>query len=547
MTRTAYILDGYVDEPACLGVPPYISPYIRTSAGALGTHGYSVQYLTIDQLRSDPLRAGDLKKADLLVMIAGVTVPGKYLGGTPATLTEIQQVGHMVKGPEKLIGGPIGFGYAGEGGEKAIRQVISGFDVLLTGEPAVALDNYLAGNDPAGVLDYSRTDPWSIAGSSIISQHPDFPYVMCELETARGCPHGVSGGCSFCTEPFYGMPRYRSVTAVAQETAALYSHGACHFRVGRQPDILAYGAGPGEYPAPEPEKVDALFSSIRAAAPDLATLHIDNTNPQTIARHEEAAREALRAIIRHHTPGDVAAFGMETADPAVVRANNLKALPEEVFRAIEIVNDEGGKRRDNVPELLPGLNFVCGLAGETEETYDLNERFLARVLDAGLSVRRVNIRQVMPFEGTRAYTDNTLGKHDRRFRQFKEYVRSRIDLPMLRRVFPVGTVLHDVRVEVSADLSFGRQMGSYPILVGIPLSLPVRTVTDAVVVDWGMRSVTALPVPVPINTLPASALRWLPGIGKKKVASVIAKRPFADLGAYRKAAGSSPIDSCLLF
>ncbi|MDD5143303.1 radical SAM protein [Methanoregula sp.] len=547
MTRTAFILDGYVDEPACLGVPPYVSPYIRTVAGALVSRGYSVRYLTIDQLRKEPLRAGDLNKADLLVMIAGVTVPGKYLGGTPATLTEIQQVGHMVKGPRKLIGGPIGFGYAGEGGQKAVRQVISGFDALLSGEPAVALDNYLDGNEPEGVLDYSRTDPWSIAGSSIIIQHPDFPFVMCELETARGCPHGATGGCSFCTEPFYGMPRYRTIAAVAGEVAALHAAGARHFRVGRQPDILAYGAGTGEYPAPEPEKLDALFSAIRSAAPELRTLHIDNTNPQTIARHEDAAREALRAIIRHHTPGDVAAFGMETADPAVVRANNLKALPDEVFSAIRIVNEEGGKRRNNVPELLPGLNFVCGLAGETEETYDLNEQFLARVLDAGLSVRRVNIRQVMPFEGTRAYTDNTLGKHERRFRQFKEFVRNRIDLPMLRRVFPIGTVLRDVRVEVSGDLSFGRQPGSYPILVGIPLRLPERTVTDAVVVDWGMRSVTALPVPIAINTLPASAIKWLPGVGKKKVAAVIAKRPFADPAAYRKVAGDSPVDGLLKF
>jgi radical SAM superfamily enzyme with C-terminal helix-hairpin-helix motif len=547
MSGTAFILDGYVDEPACLGVPPYISPYIRTVAGVLLEHRFTVRYLTIDQLRKEPLRTADLIKASLLVLIAGATVPGKYLGGTPATLTEIQQVGHMVHGPKKLVGGPIGFGYAAEGGQRAIRQVISGFDALLSGEPAVALDNYLTGNEPEGVLDYTRTDPWSVAGSSVIGQHPDYPYLMCELETARGCPHGATGGCSFCTEPFYGMPRYRSTPGIAAEVAALHSHGARHFRVGRQPDILAYGAGPGEYPVPEPAKIEALFSAIRTAAPELKTLHIDNTNPATIARHENAAREALRAIIRHHTPGDVAAFGMETADPAVVAANNLKALPDEVFRAIEIVNAEGGNRRENVPELLPGLNFVCGLAGETEMTYELNEQFLDRVLKAGLSVRRVNIRQVMPFEGTPAYTNNTLGKYDRRFRQFKEYVRRRIDLPMLQRVFPLGTVLREVRVEVSGELSFGRQMGSYPILVGIPLRLPERLVTDAVVVDWGMRSVTALPVPVAINTLPASALRWLPGIGKKKVAAVIAKRPFQDIEAYLKVAGNSAVNPVLEF
>jgi len=547
MSGTAFILDGYVDEPACLGVPPYISPYIRTVAGALLEHRFTVRYLTIDQLRKDPFQTAELNKASLLIMIAGVTVPGKYLGGTPATLTEIQQIGQMLRGPKKLIGGPIGFGYATEGGQPAIRQVISGFDALLAGEPAIALDNYLAGNEPAGVLDYTRTDPWSIAGSSVIRQHPDYPFVMCELETARGCSHGATGGCSFCTEPFYGMPRYRGIVGIAAEVAALHAHGARHFRVGRQPDILAYGAGPGEFPAPEPAKIEALFSAICTAAPEMKTLHIDNTNPATIARHEDKAREALRAIIRHHTSGDVAAFGMETADPAVIAANNLKAQPDEVFRAIEVVNEEGGKRRDNVPELLPGLNFVCGLAGETEKTYELNEQFLNHILEASLSVRRVNIRQVMPFEGTPAFTDNTLGKYDRRFRQFKEYVRNKIDLPMLRRVFPIGTVLRNVRVEVSGELSFGRQMGSYPILVGIPLRLPERAVTDVVVVDWGMRSITALPAPVTINTLPPSAVRWLPGIGKKKVAAVIAKRPFRDLEAYRKVAGKSAIDPVLEF
>jgi radical SAM superfamily enzyme with C-terminal helix-hairpin-helix motif len=153
----------------------------------------------------------------------------------------------------------------------------------------------------------------------------------------------------------------------------------------------------------------------------------------------------------------------------------------------------------------------------------------------------------MPFEGTPAYTNNTLGKYDHRFRVFKEFVRKKIDLPMLQRVFPVGTVLRDVHIEVSGDLSFGRQMGSYPILVGIPLRLTDRITIDAVVVDWGMRSVTALPVPVEINTLPATAIKWLPGIGKKKVAAVLAKRPFTTLDAYRKLAGSSCLDPLLKF
>jgi radical SAM superfamily enzyme with C-terminal helix-hairpin-helix motif len=90
-------------------------------------------------------------------------------------------------------------------------------------------------------------------------------------------------------------------------------------------------------------------------------------------------------------------------------------------------------------------------------------------------------------------------------------------------------------------------MGSYPILVGIPVPLARRSVVDAVVVDWGMRSVTALPVPIEINTLPVTALKWLPGVGKKKAAAVLVKRPFRNLETFRKVAGSSGIDPYLKF
>ena len=546
-STNALIIDGYVDEPACLGVAPYISPYVREVAGVLSERGYTPGYVTIDQVRSDPALVAGQGRGDLVVMIAGLTVPGTYIGGKPATLTEVQQLGTLLREPTTAIGGPIAFGYAPGGGRKAIRQAITGFDVTLTGSPAVALDAWLSGGEPAGSTDYSLTDPWCVAGAGIIARHPAFPYVMCELETATGCSRATVGGCSFCTEPFYGLPRYRSIEGIAEEVAALRAAGARHFRLGRQPDLLAYQSSGGEFPVPRPEVLRELFSAIRESAPDLRTLHIDNINPGTIARHEEAAREALAAIVAGHTPGDIAAFGMETADPAVVAANNLKAMPDDVFRAIEVVNDVGGKRTGGIPELLPGLNFIVGLAGETPATFDANEAFLRRVLKAGLLVRRVNIRQVMPFEGTAAYEENTLGLHDARFRAFKEWTRREFDEPMLSRVFPAGTILSDVIVEVAGKPSFGRQMGSYPILVGIPLALPVGSVLDAVVVDQGMRSVTALPCPVEINTLPVAALRWIPGVGKKRAAAIAARRPFGSLAEFRKVAGETPVDGVMVF
>ncbi|MCQ1538205.1 radical SAM protein [Methanocalculus taiwanensis] len=548
MTSDAVLIDGYVDEPACLGVPPYISPYIRTVAGVLIEAGYRVQYRTIDQIRSAPHELQSLRSVSLVVVIAGQTVPGKYLTGTPATQTELRQIGSLFEKSRLLLGGPINYGISTGGGKKAVKEPIPGYTAPLIGDPATALNHFLSGKEPHGEEDYGESCRWSILGADIVPQHPLFPYVMLELETAKGCSRALTGGCSFCTEPFHGSPRYRPVDLIEEEVAALAGNGVRHFRIGRQPDLLAYGSSGSEFPRPDPEKIRSLFAAIRQAAPDLLTLHIDNVNPGTIVRHEEAAREALTAIVELHTPGDIAAFGMETADPAVITANNLKATPDQMRDAIRIVNEIGGIRDDNgVPHLLPGLNFVCGLSGETRETYQLNQSFLEELIRSDLAVRRVNIRQLMPFEGTRAYDENTLDQHHSAFKSFKEWTRKQFDPVMLARVFPIGTILRDAVVEIPGKTSFARQMGTYPILIGLPLELEERSLTNAAVVGYGSRSLTALPCPVPVNRLPASAIKALPDIGKKTQATILAKRPFRSLQEWQKATGGTRIDHLITF
>ncbi|WP_421909299.1 radical SAM protein [Methanolacinia petrolearia] len=547
MTSKAVIIDGYIDEPACFGVPPYISPYIRYAAGAFEMNGISAGYLTVDQVRKDPYLLQNAQNADYVLLITGVSVPGKYLGGTPAKAAEILQIGSSLNRPVTIVGGPVVFGSSKGGGDAAEKQCFSPFDFVLEGEIGSAVDSVIREGESAGNFDYERIDEFAVAGAGIVQKHPNYPDVICELETARGCSRYVSGGCSFCTEFLYGEPKFRSPAGVHAEVKALYYSGVRHFRVGRQPDLLTYGVRGGEFPCPDPEKIEHLFSGIRGAALGLKTLHIDNINPRNIFEHEEAAKEALKAIVRWHTPGDVAAFGMESADPVVVRENNLKALPEQVMRAIEIVNEVGGMRENGIPHLLPGLNFVLGLKGESPATYDLNLWFLNEVLSSGLLVRRVNIRQVMPFEGTKAWEENSIGMYDDLFRKFKEYARKNFDHPMLMKVFPRGTILRDVIIEEEGNTSFGRQMGSYPILVGVPQKIVKGEHLDAVVAGWGQRSTTGFQYPIRMNEVTVQTIKQIPGIGKKTAASIAAKRPFKDLAGLHKVAGKTELDEFFSF
>ena len=354
---------------------------------------------------------------------------------------------------------------------------------------------------------------------------------MCELETYRGCGRQVH--CSFCTEPFYGISDYRPVEDVITEVSALYSQGARYFRIGRQPDLFSYHGTDvgGPVPRPEPEIIERLYKGIRNSAPDLSVLHMDNANPITLATYPEESEQILKTIIKYHTPGDVTAFGMESADPRVISANSLKASPEEVFEAIRLVNKLGSVRGANgLPEILPGINFVHGLMGESKKTFQLNYDFLKHVLDSGLLLRRINIRQVMAFPGTPIYgKDEAAKKHKKLFLDYKEKVRKNIDLPMLRRIVPEGTILRDVMCEMHENgITFGRQLGSYPLLVGIPASLPLRKFTDVTVTGHGMRSITGIPYPLNINTASSSLIKELPGLGRKAADSVIAGIPYAD-------------------
>ena len=529
----AVIVDGYVDEPAHFGVPPYLSTYPRYTAGALVDAGLkpgSIAYHTIDALRDDRSRWADVEAADLVVYVGGMTVPGKYVGGTPAEPDEVREIAWTATGTT-LLGGPVRFG-VGERNEGAseMRRADLDFDFVAKGDVEAAAHDLVAdglGGFGDRMRDNDEIARWAALGAFVVEDHPNHPdYLICELETSRGCPYR----CSFCTEPLYGAnPSFREPADVVAEVDALSGRGVRHFRLGRQADILAYG-GDGE--APNPEALAALYGGIRRVAPELRTLHLDNMNPVTIVRWPELAREGIRVIAEHNTPGDTAAFGLESADPVVQAENDLNVSAEECFRAVEVLNEVGGWRPapNRLPKLLPGINFVHGLKGEREETYRHNRRFLERVLDAGLLLRRINIRQVMAFPGTAmAETGASLARaHAQEFKRYKRTVRESIDRPMLERLAPPGTVLPGVHLEYHRDgRTFGRQLGTYPLLVGLPGERPLGRTVDVAVVDHGYRSVTGVPFPLDPNEATLDELRSLPGVGRKRASAIHLNRPYA--------------------
>ena len=472
------------------------------------------------------------------------SVPGRYLSGLPISPNEVFELVKNIGDPIKILCGPAakyGFGTFGGKKTKDIQEFNENFDLIIKGDAEIVIQDLLKNKCKINLVDNSKCRKNSeevkeiaVKGAKIISQHPGFPnYLISEIETYRGCSRSIVGGCSFCSEPSKGSPDFRSIKSIIDEIQKLYSIGLRHIRIGNQPCIfsyMAFDAKTEEFPRPNPEALEKLFSGIRASAPQLKTLHIDNANPGIIARYPKECEKIGKTIIKYHTSGDVAAFGMESADPDVIKNNNLKATADEVYEAIKLINKIGSKRGDNgLPELLPGLNFLFGLKGETKKTFKMNFEFLNKIVDDGLLIRRINIRQVIPIPHTVIYDDagKKIIKHKKEFQQFKRKVKENIERPLLKKLIPPGTILKDIYSELYiGKLTFGRQLGSYPLLVGIPGEIALNKFVNVKIVDYGFRSVTALPFPLDINKAQKETIEMLPGVGKKRADRIIKKRPF---------------------
>lgn len=497
------IIDGYTDEPSGLGVPPYLGTYPRYLAGALKQEGHEegdIKYLTIDDLRLWHFYKGKkkeprinektnikvfnltknwkeapeiLKKSEEILVVAGVHTPGKYLSAVPATLQEITK---LIEGYEarKVLTGPAGSkqGSRLEGGKKAEHFHSEIYEKIEF--------NHRNIEGP-----FNKTSELAIEGGFIAKQHPQFPDSMVEIETGRGC--ASHGKCWFCVEPGKTI-LFRNENDVVEEVKALYKIGCRHFRIGKQTCFYSYKS----------RNVDAIkfmLEGITSSCDKIKTLHLDNVDPSVVAKYPES-EEITKLIVKHMTPGNVAAFGVESFDEEVCKANNLNARPDLVMTAIRHVNKYGRERGENgLPNFIPGINIIFGLNKETKNTNNINIKYLKQILDEKLLLRRINIRQVTLLANTiltKVVGPKYLKKNKKHYWKWRNQIRQEIDFPMLKLLLPEGTIMKDVKLEIyDGKTTFGRQLGTYPLVIGIHGRHALGEFVNVKVTKHMLRSVTA--------------------------------------------------------
>ena len=552
------VLDGYEDEPAAFGVPNYLGFHIRYICGVLESRGLPYTYMTIDQWRihqkgrlDDPSERTALRKElselDGTVILAGAVVPGKYVRGTPISRREMDQVLSILPSEQPVLCGGWAIRHWRYDGWTPLRSSL----FCTVQDTDASLHHYLStgqwGNRKRTPEQWSE---WALHGASskAVTHHPDLESpkgspgpLTYEIELYQGCVR-FKRGCKFCIEPKKGLPLWRNEDDVLAEIATALDSGVRNVRVGGATDIYTYhaqGVEDLEYPIPDPEPIARVLHGAREDE-RLEILHVDNANPSIVAESIEPATEITKTLVETLSDGAVLSFGLESADPNVHEQNWLNCDPGQLRTAVRLVNEHGRQRGERgLPKLLPGLNFIAGLNGETEESYRMNLELLRSIRDEGLWLRRINIRQV---EG-QGFQEIS----ERAFREFKREVREGSDRPLLEEMLPLGTVLrgvwwesHDDRIRRPeqvldpkhrdeairgvAGITFGRQIGAYPILVGLPYKVPLESSTDVIVTGHGMRSITGVEAGMDVNTATQHQLEAIPGIGSKGAWRLVSAR-----------------------
>jgi len=563
------VLDGYEDEPAAFGVPNYLGFHIRYICGVLESRNIPYTYMTIDQWRlyhkkrlQDPSERAALKRElselDGAVILAGAVVPGKYIRGTPISRKELDEFLATFPHEQPVLAGGWAIRHWRHDGWMPLRTNL----FCTVQDTDATLNHFLNTSEWSHKRRNSEQwNEWAIAGAQgkCVTQHPDLKTpdgapgpLTFEVEIYQGCVR-FKRGCKFCIEPKKGVPIWRDESDIISEVSAALDNEVNHVRIGGATDIYTYkadGVKELEYPIPNPEPIARILHGLREDE-RIGILHVDNGNPSIVAENLEPATEITKTMIETLSDGAVLSFGLESADPVVHRENWLNCNTEQLQIAIRHINEYGRERGERgLPKLLPGLNFIAGLNGETKESYDANRRLLDGLRSEGLWLRRINIRQVEG-QGFQEIPQDS-------FRAFKKGVREEIDRPLLEEMFPIGTILRDVWWESHDDrirrpeqvlnsihrdvtihgksgITFGRQIGAYPILVGVPYQIPLESSSDIMVTGHGMRSISGVEIGLSINSVTQAQLEAIPGIGPKAAWRIISSRA----RAARNSPGSS--------
>jgi len=468
------ILDCYTDEPSGYGVPPYLGTHQIHLSQALNKFNVEHSYLTIDDLRYNEESSTDkstanttinkikskelISNAEIIYIVMGCFIDYEYFNALPPKSDEVYEFLKDTKAKKVLF-------YV-----MGTKEGIS--EEYKNSKLSTIIDEFTHGNTYRFIADYfsikknainegcdeNLIAPDYLLLSEISSAKVSIEFendIIAEIETGTGCNTPF---CKFCIESVRSPKvTYRTPSSIIDQVQTLYAAGVRYFRLGRQPNFFHYAKQ-------DVVKLEELLYGIRASCPDIKMLHIDNANIVNVI--SQKGIEFTKLICKYCTSGNISPFGIESFDNNVRKLNGVVGTSNQVLKAIEIINRFGNERDETgYHKLLPGINLIHGLIGETQETHDLNMKFLEIIQSEGFLTRRLYYRSMTRPTGV-SFEDGPLRDNDYET-NFNDIVENYV-LPMQEKVYPKGIVLSGQK-EVSKTKSgySCRAFGTCPIKINL--------------------------------------------------------------------------------
>ncbi|MBS1596100.1 MAG: radical SAM protein [Bacteroidetes bacterium] len=475
------IVDCYTDEPSGYGVRPYMGTHqihlsqaleylkiphtyltiedLRYSSGNFKSDGSNTNLHILNRTRNAENAKEILQAADTIYLIMGCFVNYQYFSSVPPESDEVYEYLKDTQA-KKILFYVMGTkdGISDEFQKSKLKPILTEYEhgntyryVL---EKAAATDISLDKVTDLLKPNYGLLAKISECDAPIINQLR-YP-IIAEIETGTGCNTPT---CTFCIESVRSPKvTYREPEDIIKQVATLYRQGVRHFRLGRQPNFY-------HFHKQDVSKMEALLYGIRASCPDIETLHVDNVNMINVLSQQGI--EITQLIVKYCTSGNITPFGIESFDREVRKQNRVTGTPEEVLRAIEIINKYGQEKgADGNPKLLPGVNLIHNLNGHNEKTHEINLKHLETILNNGWQTQRLYYRNMTRPTGVSfEKNDTSYSNYDQCFKDITDsYV-----LPMQQKLYlNEPTIIRDMReVVVKGGNSYLRTLGTCPIRVEV--------------------------------------------------------------------------------
>lgn len=528
------VVDGFSDLPFSLGIPPFMSPEVRYMAGACWDRDDKARviYINIDDLRAGR-KSSLLNGADLVFVYAGVTEASPLVRPSVRTddsgIAKVQDLVDYIAYLDcpKILGGPYVLAKNGVVDEKL------GFDVIVTGDLSKYIHEILSDEGTIGKVDPSLQrnnedlNRYAILGAGLAVQNPGYPsFLSCAVELYRGCPSASLGGCSFCHETKYTTVDYRPVEDVVAEIAKISELG-CENVVFECPCFFSYFSSPNEEGKLDLDHsaIEKLLEGSRSVAPEIKGLHIMNINPGAIANDMDESRKILKSIRTHCSDGNFPNLRVVTFDDEVQLLNNTRTTAEQSRMVVKMIAEAGkGEGPSGLPQMLPTIELVYGLAGEGENTLELNLNNLKEFASKGL-IRGVIVRKQASLPGT------TISKRDdivelEDFDKHMEILQEEVNRVAGGNLAAPGQLIRDVYpYRVQDGSAVAKKVGINPLDLLVHGVSQVNVLQDVRITSVDGDGMEAVAQPLIPKTVSREILRLVPEMTEERIDRFMQSRP----------------------